>query len=503
LNFTGKNILVQNLPHELEPALQKAADKKRISLILLDDENSKDLISVRKEVNEVARKTGTIDVLLIFCPPIKATGPIKSTPISVFDENLKELWKILNALYAVYPHMMLARRGRIMLVHSSAGFEGFPSHAPGCTIAGALSGLFETFALEASEFNTCISILHQPLLNSQMINSFGSKQVKLEVKQKQANIIKSIFKALKRNGQILLNTKSVQKIKRQKLKLRPKEFKNKIILITGAASGIGRAFANAFSKAGASTVLLDINTRELKHVHSIIASRGQESTAIQLDLRDRNAIDDASKQVIDRFGNIDMLINNAGIAISGILRDLSLEDFKKTLDINLMAPIYLVEKFLPRMLGKQSGHVINIASIDARCPLPMLSPYNAAKRGIRFYSNILRMEVEKHGIGVTTVYPGAVSTNIALNATVRTKSLSNDLLANKETILRGNIVNVFTPDMLVGKIIKGLRDGDPNQHLLPISNKLLLNPWMKSPELVLPFLRSAITGMIYRFQAET
>lgn len=492
MKLDGKTLLVLNLPRDLEEQIRNTCDTKRMKLHLLEDHDARDLLALREKVNGITNRDGGIDLLLIFDQPARATGLIRETKISVFDEYLATFWSILNLIYATYPHMMLANRGRMLLVLPSTGFEGYPNHAACCLRGGALAGMFETFTQEAGEFNVTVSILHQPYLNGSLFR--GHK------KKSPSSVLKSIFHALQTSDPILFNRK-FRKMPRLPLPSSVESFQDKVILVTGAASGIGEMFGRSFARKGAKVVLTDINEPELERVHSTIQSYNSSCIKILLDVSNRAIIDQVFKQVIDEFGQLDILINNAGIAISGLLRHLTLRDFRKTLGVNLLGPLYLAEKTIPIFLQQNSGYMINVASIDACCPLPFLSPYNASKRALRFYSNILRMELQKHGICVTTVYPGAVGTNISANADIKRESFSDGYLS-AESLLEGSYISAYTPFQLAQKVIEGMRRRDSNQFQLPLTNKLLLGLWRGSPELILPILRGAVKNMVRKWQFE-
>ncbi|MHC1591904.1 MAG: SDR family NAD(P)-dependent oxidoreductase [Candidatus Helarchaeales archaeon] len=495
MNLRDKKILISGAPDWIKPAIETSCNKAGLKTSFLDIYSIEYHEFLNEKPSRRPENLKKLDILLIFAPLSKKHGPIKDTSMKIFDEHFKDFWKILSLTKSIYQSMMRARSGRIVLVLGSSGLESYPCHAIPCTITSALAGLFETIAIESGEFNINISILHEPLLNPKSMTIGCQNKIK-NSEQAGTKIAKNILKALKQKKKILINHHQIIKIKRKKNSIRIKDFKDKVILITGAASGIGKAFTTLLSKKGAHMALLDVNAEKLSRLSSLLKNKGMKCLDLAVDLRNREEMDLAVQQIIEEFDHVDGLVNNAGIAIMGLFPALLSEDFENTLKVNLLAPIYLSKLILPQLSSQKSGFIVNIASIDAVCPLPFLSPYNAAKRGLRFYSNALRLELEKHGICISTIYPGAVNTNISKSAIIRTDFISLELTKNKENSLKGSVVKMFDPLTLASKALKGLEKGDPNQFILPVLNKLVLHPWINSPEMVLPLMRNAVKGII-------
>jgi len=188
------------------------------------------------------------------------------------------------------------------------------------------------------------------------------------------------------------------------------EIKNKTVLITGAALGIGRCTAEEFAKAGAKLILTDVNEKELlKTVENLKQYNSNISTFI-VDISNKKQVQSMAKDVLKEFGFLDILINNAGVGHHGELKDTSLETWDKLLKINLWGTLYHNDAFLPSMLAKKQGHIVNVASGQAFFKLPTWGAYAIIKLAAGAYSELLHYELKTHNVNVTTVYPFMVNT---------------------------------------------------------------------------------------------
>ncbi len=186
----------------------------------------------------------------------------------------------------------------------------------------------------------------------------------------------------------------------------------KRVLVTGAASGIGRATALAAARAGAALVLTDIHAGALAAVSEEIAGAGGvvlEQRA--LDIADYKSVRAMARDIGARHGSLDVLMNIAGIATWGAVDHLEHEQWRRTVEVNLMGPIHVIECFLPPMIAAgRGGHLVNVSSAAGLFGLPLHAPYSATKFGLRGISEVLRFDLRRHRIGVTLVCPGGVDT---------------------------------------------------------------------------------------------
>jgi NAD(P)-dependent dehydrogenase (short-subunit alcohol dehydrogenase family) len=189
-------------------------------------------------------------------------------------------------------------------------------------------------------------------------------------------------------------------------------FADKKCLITGAASGIGRATALAAARKGAVLLLTDLDAERLEDVAGDVrAAGGEVALAATADVSHYEAITALAARVHESLGNVDVVLNVAGISTWGAVEDLTHEDWRAQIDVNLMGPIHVIELFIPPMIkAGRGGHLVNVSSAAGLFGLPWHAAYSAAKFGLRGISEVLRFDLERHGIGVTLVCPGAVST---------------------------------------------------------------------------------------------
>jgi len=189
------------------------------------------------------------------------------------------------------------------------------------------------------------------------------------------------------------------------------KFKEKIVLITGASSGIGRASAVQFAKKGAKLILIARNKEKLNQVSADLKKYNVSTFAYECDVSDKLQVNKISKIILDRFGSIDILVNNAGFAVYGSVSNLTIEEIESQMETNYFGMIYFVKNFLPSMLAKKSGHIVNVASVAASFGLPGIASYCASKFAMLGFSEGLKHELKGTGVDITVVSPIMVRTN--------------------------------------------------------------------------------------------
>jgi NAD(P)-dependent dehydrogenase (short-subunit alcohol dehydrogenase family) len=191
-----------------------------------------------------------------------------------------------------------------------------------------------------------------------------------------------------------------------------KSLSGKKCLITGAASGIGRATALAAGGRGAQLFLTDIDEAGLAQVASdVTAAGGTVRYQGPADVADREAVGSMAREIHVAHGSLDVVMNIAGVSIWGRVEQLEHDHWKRMIDINLMGPIHVIECFVPPMIAAgNGGHLVNVASAAALFGLPWHAAYSASKFGLRGVSEVLRFDLRRHDIGVTLVCPGGVNT---------------------------------------------------------------------------------------------
>lgn len=192
----------------------------------------------------------------------------------------------------------------------------------------------------------------------------------------------------------------------------------KVAAITGAGSGIGRELAAGLARRGAHLSLTDIDAEGLADTVALCEGRGVKVTSRLLDVADRDAIYEWASAVPEEHGQVNLLFNNAGVALVADVATMSDEDMHWLVDINLWGVVNGCRAFLPHLEASGEGHIVNLSSVFGLLSIPSQSAYNIAKFGVRGFSDALRMELEisKSCVSVTTVHPGGVKTNIARSA---------------------------------------------------------------------------------------
>jgi butyryl-CoA dehydrogenase len=197
-----------------------------------------------------------------------------------------------------------------------------------------------------------------------------------------------------------------------------KNLKGRVAAITGAGSGIGRGLAIEAVGRGMNVALCDLNAEGLAETVSLCEGQGVKVSSRLLDVSDRTAVYAWSDEVMDEHGRVDLVINNAGVALGANVVDMSIEDFEWLMGINFWGVVHGTQAFLRHMVAAGSGHVVNISSVFGLIPVPTQSAYNSAKYAVRGFTDALRIELNAMpgDLSATTVHPGGVKTNIARSA---------------------------------------------------------------------------------------
>ena len=199
----------------------------------------------------------------------------------------------------------------------------------------------------------------------------------------------------------------------RKLRKSPKnKFAGRIVLITGAASGLGRALAVAFARAAADLVLVDVNEAGLRETAVMAEAHGPRCLVKRTDVSNRAEMEAMAREVLSEWGRVDILVNNAGIGVGGELREIPLDEMERIVGVNLMGPIYGTRLFLPGMVERGEGHIVNISSQSGLVVLPLHIAYTTTKYGVRGFTEALWAEARCHGVRVTHVCPAGIKTNI-------------------------------------------------------------------------------------------
>ncbi len=245
-------------------------------------------------------------------------------------------------------------------------------------------------------------------------------------------------------------------------------FKNKVVWITGASSGIGEALSKAFAAEGAKLVLSARRIEELERVKTNLNLSDSDVLILPFDLVDTTNINEQAKKIIDTFGRIDILVSNGGISQRSLTKDTPLEIDRKLMEINFFATIALTKSVLPYMLNQKAGHIVITSSIAGKFGFYFRSTYSASKHALHGFFESLRMEVYNDNVKVLLVCPGKIRTNISVNAITSDGGKHNKMDRSTEQGL--------SAEACAQQILKGIIN---NTEELFIGGKELRAVWMK------------------------
>jgi NAD(P)-dependent dehydrogenase (short-subunit alcohol dehydrogenase family) len=236
-------------------------------------------------------------------------------------------------------------------------------------------------------------------------------------------------------------------------------FAGKVVVITGGSRGLGLVLARQFCAEGARVALLARDPDELARAREELVQRGGEVLTISCDLLEREQIDAAVQEVVDHFGGLDVVINNAGIIEVGPLEHMRREDFERSMNLHFWAPFHLIMKALPHLRRRGGGRIVNIASIGGKMAVPHLAPYCASKFALVGLSDALRAELARDRIHVTTVTPGLMQTGSQGNARFKGDHLAEYTWFSLSTALPFASIKA---ERAAAQIISACRRGAPS-----------------------------------------
>ena len=255
-------------------------------------------------------------------------------------------------------------------------------------------------------------------------------------------------------------------LRRARVGAERKRFEDQLVVITGAGSGIGRETALAFARLGADIVLCDVNLPAAKQTSALVAETGRDAFVYEVDVADEAQMQAFAEQVIKAYGVPDILINNAGIGHAGRFLDTPSAEFQRVLDVNLNGVIYGCRAFAGHMVERGTGgHIVNLSSLAAFCPQQAMGPYATSKAAVFMFSDCLRAELAHAGVGVSTICPGIVHTNIV--ATTTFSGVSADEQAAKQARFdRLYKKRNYPPDRVARRIVAAVAH---NKAVLPVT----------------------------------
>jgi NAD(P)-dependent dehydrogenase (short-subunit alcohol dehydrogenase family) len=197
-----------------------------------------------------------------------------------------------------------------------------------------------------------------------------------------------------------------------------KNFNGRVAVITGAGSGIGRALALELAGRGARLALSDVNAVGVADTAASCEKLGVQAKGYVLDVADREAVHAHAAEVVADFDKVNLVVNNAGVAVMATVEEMTYKDFDWIMGINFWGVIHGTKAFLPHLIASGEGHLVNVSSVFGLVGVPTQSAYNATKFAVRGFTEALRQEmlIEKRPVGVSCVHPGGIRTNIARDA---------------------------------------------------------------------------------------
>ncbi|MBI3759723.1 MAG: SDR family NAD(P)-dependent oxidoreductase [Deltaproteobacteria bacterium] len=229
--------------------------------------------------------------------------------------------------------------------------------------------------------------------------------------------------------------------------------RNTVAVVTGAASGIGRALALRLAQADASLALSDVNEVALQETAQLVKARGVNCSTHRVDVSDEERVQAFVQEVMDAHGRASLVINNAGVALLGTVEELSTADIAWLMGINFWGVVYGTKYFLPILQQQPSAHLVNISSVFGLIGFPGQSAYNASKFAVRGFTEALRHELEGSTVRVSCVHPGGIKTSIARAARLGTGA---DPALVPSEIARFDKLSPTTAEQAAERIVRGI-----------------------------------------------
>ncbi len=249
---------------------------------------------------------------------------------------------------------------------------------------------------------------------------------------------------------------------------------NKKCLLTGAASGIGKAMALLLAESGAELFLIDINANGLQETVELIRGKNGKVNAYKVfSITDFEQVKLFAEEIHALYGAMDIVMNIAGISAWGAVDKMGHEEWSNIIDINLKGPIHIIESFVPKMMQQQKGHVVNVSSAAGLFGLPWHGAYSASKYGLRGLSDVLRHDLKRYNIHTHLVCPGAVDTDLVNSIKISGLTISEKKLQTLKTRFQKHAVK---PEQAAKTILKGI---EKNEYLIFTSFDVRFGYWMQ------------------------
>ncbi|XP_045139074.1 dehydrogenase/reductase SDR family protein 7-like isoform X2 [Portunus trituberculatus] len=255
----------------------------------------------------------------------------------------------------------------------------------------------------------------------------------------------------------------------------------KVVLITGASSGLGEALAHALYKCGVRLILAARNTEKLENIKETLLKTYKPPelhvpTIIKLDLEELNSIPGVVEEIIASHGRVDILINNAGISYRGVAAETDISVDIRLMLVNFFGQVALTKAILPLMLKRKTGHIVAVSSVQGKLAIPYRSCYTASKHALQGFFDSLRAEVAESKVKVTVISPGYIATNLSVNAVTGDGSMYGEM---DETTSGG-----MSPEYVADSIVGCLTNGSEELVLAPVLHHVAILLRTLSPPLV-------------------
>lgn len=271
-----------------------------------------------------------------------------------------------------------------------------------------------------------------------------------------------------------------------------KSFQNKVAAITGAASGMGRTLAIELARRGCHLALSDVNETELVKTAELAGKHGVKVTVTKLDVAKREAVFAWADQVVRDHGKVNLIFNNAGVALTANVESVKIADFEWIMGINFWGVVYGTQAFLPHLKASGDGHIVNTSSLFGLMAVPTQGTYNASKFAVRGYTEALRMELEMEGacVSATCVHPGGIATNIAMAGKIDESVTAKTGVSEADHKRAANkLINVTMAESAALQILKAVERND---------RRVLVGPDARFLDKVVRLLGSAYQVLVMR-----
>ncbi|RJP38729.1 MAG: SDR family oxidoreductase [Desulfobacteraceae bacterium] len=233
------------------------------------------------------------------------------------------------------------------------------------------------------------------------------------------------------------------------------DLKHKTVVVTGAASGIGRALGLKLAEAGCRLALGDIDVKGLAETADMITKINGHASIHPVDTGNRDQVYAFAESVIGHHGNVHVLVNNAGVTLTALIAEMEDADFEWVMNINFWGMVHATRAFLPKLKSTGKAHIVNVSSVFGLCGIPTQAAYNSSKFAIRGFTESLNQELKGSGVSATVVFPGGILTNIAKNG--RFKSNSGLVRDKSDVVALHEKLSFTSADTAAKRIIKAIQ----------------------------------------------